>query len=184
LPRRKIQRAFLSWLEENRGRLALDITLGKRTDTAQEFSFVGINPAISGALTTYEIMVLAIRDDHSWDFLFDVEAEPKRAPGGGYVCDLCRPEARQVLADRPALWTDPLFEGLLEWVNESLARAKWLTLYGSPGQASWSRLLPGDDPSQTLRGGGLKLSFDWISGKTSREPRDESPPILLPCGTR
>jgi hypothetical protein len=52
MPRRKIQRAFLSWLEENQGRLALDVTLGKRTDAVQEFTFAGINPAISGALTT------------------------------------------------------------------------------------------------------------------------------------
>lgn len=33
----QIQRAFLSWLEENRGPLVLDITLGNRTDTVQEF---------------------------------------------------------------------------------------------------------------------------------------------------
>jgi hypothetical protein len=129
-------------------------------------------------------MVLAIRDDYSWYILFDVEAEPKRAPGGGYVCDLCRPDVRTVFTDRRALWTDHLFEGLLEWANDNLARAKWLALYGSPGQASWARLLPGDDPSQTLRGGGLTLRFAWISGKTSREPPDESPPILLPCRTR
>jgi hypothetical protein len=64
-------------------------TLGKRTDTFQEFSFAEIDPAISGALTTYEIMVLAIRDDdHSWDIPFDVDAEPKRATGGNYLCDL------------------------------------------------------------------------------------------------
>jgi hypothetical protein len=48
--------------------------------------------------------------------------------------------------------------------NENLAGAKWLALYGSPGRASWARLLPGDDPSQTLRGGGLTLSLAWISG--------------------
>jgi hypothetical protein len=60
--------------EENRGSLALDITLSKRTEHT-----AGIKPAISGVLTTYEIMVLAIRDDHSWDILFDVDAEPKRA---------------------------------------------------------------------------------------------------------
>jgi hypothetical protein len=36
-------------------------------------------------------MVLAIRDNHSWDILLDVETEPKRVPSGGYVCDLCRP---------------------------------------------------------------------------------------------
>jgi hypothetical protein len=52
-----------------------------------------------------------------------------------------------------------LFEGLLEWVNDNLARAKWLALYGSPEQASWARLLPGDDPSPTLRGGGLTLAL-------------------------
>jgi hypothetical protein len=183
MPRRKIQRAFLSWLEDNRGRLALDITLGKRTDTVQEFTFAGINPAISGALTTWEIEVWAIRDDHRWDLLLNLEAEPKRVPGG-FVCDLCTLDARRVFLDRPALWTDHLFEGLLVWVNDNLARAKWLALFGSPEQASWARLLPGDDPAETLGGGGLTLSFAWISGKTPREPRDESPPILLPCRTR
>jgi hypothetical protein len=81
MPRRKIQRAFLSWLEENRGRFTVDIALGKRTDTVQEFSFAGINPAISGALTTYEIEVWAIRDDNRWDILLNLEAEPKRVPG-------------------------------------------------------------------------------------------------------
>jgi hypothetical protein len=180
MPRRKIQRAFLSWLEANRGRLALDITLGKRTDMVQEFSFAGINPAISAALTTYEIEVWAVHDDYSWDILFNVDAEPKRVPDG-YVCDLCRPDARQVFADRPALWTDHLFEGLLVWINDNLARAKWLALYGSPGHTSWARLLPGDDPSETLGDGGLTLSLDWISG--TQESRDESPPILLPCRT-
>jgi hypothetical protein len=59
LPRREIQRAFLSWLEENRGCLVLDITLGKRTDTVQEY-LRRVNPVISGALTTYEIEVWAI----------------------------------------------------------------------------------------------------------------------------
>jgi hypothetical protein len=183
MPRRKIQRAFLSLLEENRDRFALDVTRGKRTDTVQQFSFAGINPAISGALTTYEIEVWAIHDGHCWDILFNVGAEPKRAPGGGYVCHLCRPDSRQVFASRMALWTDHLLEGLLPWVNDNLARAKWLALFGSPEQASWARLLPADDPSETLRGGGLTLSLAWISSKTSRESRDENPPILLPCRT-
>jgi hypothetical protein len=96
---------------------------------------------------------------------------------------MCPADARGTFADRPGLWADHLFDPLLEWVNLNLARAKWLALYGSRKQASWARLLPGDDPSQTLRGGGLTLSLAWISGGTSREPRDESPPILLPCRT-
>jgi hypothetical protein len=183
MPRRKIQRAFLSWLQDNRGRLALDIVLGKRTDTVQEFSFAGINGSISGQLTTWEIEVWVTYREDCWDLLFNVAAVPKRALGGGYVCGLCPADARPVFADRQALWTDHLFEELLTWVNDSLATAKWLALFGSPEQASWARLLPRDDPSQTLCGGGLSLSFAWISGGTSREPRDESPPILLPCRT-
>jgi hypothetical protein len=128
--------------------------------------------------------VWAIHDDHRWDILLNVDAEPKRTPGGGYVCGLCPLDARTVFADRRALWTDHLFEGLLVWVNDNLARAKWLALYGSSGHSSWARLLPGDDPSQTLGGGGLTLSFAWISGKTSKETCDQSRPMLLPCRTR
>jgi hypothetical protein len=68
-------------------------------------------------------------------------------------------------------------------VNDSLARAKWLALYGDPHNATGARLLPGNDASQTLRGGGLTLSFAWITGERSPKERDESPPILLPCRT-
>ncbi len=71
MPRRKIQRAFLSWLEENRGRLELDIRLGKRTDTLQEFSFAGINGVITGALTTFEIDIWVIYRDECWDLLYN-----------------------------------------------------------------------------------------------------------------
>ena len=91
MPRRKIQRAFLSWLAENRSRLALDIVLGKRTDTVQQFTFAGTNRAISGALTTYEVEVWVTYRHDCWDLLFNAAAEPKRVPGGGYVCGLCPP---------------------------------------------------------------------------------------------
>ena len=45
--------------------------LGKRTDTVQEFTFAGINRAISGALTTYEVEVWVTYRDDCWDILFD-----------------------------------------------------------------------------------------------------------------
>ena len=83
-----------------------------------------------------------------------------------------------MFADRPALWTDHLFEGLLEWVNDSLARAKWLALYGSPEWASWARLLPGDDPSQPLRGGD-QLTFLARTGAPRQKSSERR--ILLPC---
>jgi hypothetical protein len=49
------------------------------------------------------------------------------------VCDLCPPESRSVFPNRAVLWIDHLFEPFLEWVDESLAKAKWLALYGSGG---------------------------------------------------
>jgi hypothetical protein len=114
MPRRKIQRAFLSWLEDNRARFALEIRHGTRTDRVQEFSFAGINHAITGALTAYEIEVYAMHENDCWDILLSAFAEPKRARGGGIFCEACPPEARRVFADRPAQWADHLFDPLLE----------------------------------------------------------------------
>jgi hypothetical protein len=115
-----------------------------------------------------------------WDFLLDPDSEPKRVPGG-YVCDLGPPESRSVFPNRPALWTDHLFEPFLEWVNETLAKAKWLALYGSPDYATWARLLPDDMPSQALPGGGFSLNFSaWAEGR-ARPEKTGDPPILLPC---
>lgn len=180
MPRRPIQRAFLNWLEENRPRFAVEIKLGRRTDTVQQFAFAGINSAISGILSTYEISVFVMRPGDCWDFLLDLDAEPKRVPGG-YVCDLCPPESRSVFPNRPALWTDHLFEPFLEWVNESLAKAKWLALHGGPDYATWARLLPDDPPSQALPGGGFSLNFSaWAEGR-ARPEKPEEQPILVLC---
>jgi len=180
MPRRKIQCAFLSWLEANRDRFAVEIELGTRTDRVQEFSFVGINDAIKGALTTYEINVYALHGEDCWDFLLSLEAEPRRILGGGVVCEACLSEARPVFADRPALWADHLFEPFLEWVNDNLAKAKWLELHGGPDFATWARLLPKDNSAEQLQGGGYMLNFSALTDKSRPAPRDR-PPILLPC---
>ena len=180
MPRRMIQRAFLSWLEQNRSRFAIEIELGRRTDTDLEFTFAGINGALIGVLTTWEISVYVIHQGENWDCILDVNAEPKRVPGG-YVCKLCPPESRPVFPNRPALWTDHLFEPFLDWVNESLAKAKWLALYGSPDYGTWGRLLPDDPPSKALPGGGLTLRYSAWAGGGPRFERPDVPPILLPC---
>ena len=88
-----------------------------------------------------------------------------------------------MFADRPALWTDHLFEGLLEWVNESLARAKWLALFGDPEHGDLGAAAAGRRSLANAAWRGPEISFAWITGKRSREPRDEEPPILVPCRT-
>jgi hypothetical protein len=90
------------------------------------------------------------------------------------------PEARRVFADRPALWADHLFEAFLEWVNDNLAKAERLELHGDPGFATWARLLPKDDSTERLQGGGYMLNFSALTDKSRPAARDQ-PPILLPC---
>ena len=124
MPGRMIQRAFLSLLEENRSRFAIKIKLGRRNDGVQQFAFAGINSAVSGVLSTYEISVYVMHQGACWDFLLDVDTELRRVPAAMFATS-----ARRNLAPVfPALWTDHLFEPFLEWVNESLAKAKWLAL--------------------------------------------------------
>jgi len=78
----------------------------------------------------------------------------------------CPPEARRVFVDRPALWGDHLFEPFLEWVNDNLAKAKWLELHGDPGFATWARLLPKDNSAEQLQGGGYMLNFSALTDKS------------------
>jgi hypothetical protein len=180
VPRRKIQRAFLSWLEKNRLRFAIEIKLGRRTDCVLEFSFVGVNSAIEGLLNTREIEVFAMYEDECWDILVEFNAEPKRV-SGGYVCEACPPGSPPLFPDRSSLWADHLFEPFLEWVNNDLANAKWLSLRGNPGYATSARLLA--DESRELRSGGAMLDFGvWVMGRQPAEKPEERR-ILLPCRT-
>jgi hypothetical protein len=100
-----------------------------------------------------------------WDFLLDMDTEPRRVPGG-YVCDLCPSEPRPVFPNRPALWTDHLFEPFLEWVNESLAKAKWLALYGSP---------PIDNPRPSMTSKGYGTAFSNQAIPPARSPFRATP---------
>jgi hypothetical protein len=129
-PRRQIQRAFLAWLAANRERFAVAIVLGRRTDHFLEFSFAGINNAVSGELTSYSLSISADYEDYCWDLIWDADASPKHVPGG-CICKLCEQAQRKLFPDRPALWADHLFEPFLEWTNTELANADWLLLYGT-----------------------------------------------------
>jgi hypothetical protein len=131
-PRRRLHREFLRWLRLNRARFAIGIAPGKRTDKALEFCFVGINPAITGILSTRDVNVNVMFedadfDDGNWDTLIWLFHGAKPVPGG-YICSQCKPEYKRVFPDLVALWTDHLFEELLKWVNEDLAPANWLVL--------------------------------------------------------
>ena len=147
--RPRIQRAFFTWLIQNWHRLAFDLLIEGRTDHFINFSFIGVNRAISAALTTYEINVSVEWNDECWDLLLSLESSPRRGRTG-YFCKCCLDYFREtnpgeeftrIFPSREAVWVNDIFEPFLNWVNDDLANAKWLGLFGTPGSATWAKLM-------------------------------------------
>ncbi len=145
--RPRIQRAFFHWLVQNRHRLALDLLIKKRTDRYADFSFVGINHAISAGLSDHSLSVVIEYEGECLDMLISLDCVIKHGRAG-YFCDLCEDyhsgtypgeEFTKVFPTRAEVWAADLFEPFLEWVNDKLAPARWLGLYGTEG-ATWARL--------------------------------------------
>jgi hypothetical protein len=147
--RPRIQRAFFAWLIRNRKRLSFDLLIEGRTDTVVEFSFVGVNRAIAAVLTRDGITVSAEWEGDCWDFLMDQDSYPEHGPTG-YFCSLCLHYFREthpgeaftrIFPSQEAVWADDIFEPFLEWVNDDLAKATYLVLFGTPDYGTWAKLL-------------------------------------------
>ena len=147
--RRRLHRAFLNWLAVNHDRFAIPLRIIEREDRFIRLGLVGIIPALEVSVTTWEINLVVRWQGDWWDMLISFEALPKRV-AGGYHCNLCVPEAKQLWPSREAIWLDHLFNPLLEWVNTELAVAHRLGLYETEGGGvRWAKLLeaavPEDD---------------------------------------
>jgi hypothetical protein len=79
----------------------------------------------------------------------DHDSYPERGPAG-YFCPLCLDYFRKthpgetftgIFPTREAVWTDDIFEPFLNWVNDDLANASHLGLFGTPDYGSWAKLL-------------------------------------------
>jgi hypothetical protein len=128
--RPSIHHAFVSWLEAFGSRLIIDVHPTGRTG---RLSFEGINPAIGAFLTSRELSVFVEWEGRNWDSLLSLGVMPRRS-AGGYVCECCKPVEPTEFPDLEGLWRDHLFEPLLKWVNDELASAHAICLYGSPSQ--------------------------------------------------
>ena len=145
LPRPAIQRAFLAWHEEAAARLAVPVLLGHRTDRRWTLSFGGgITAALHPWLYGYGIGVDVQWEGMSWDLVLCLEAAPRRTPTG-YVDHMILPEYREPYATEEALWRGQLFEPFLSWVNETLAPARYLGIWGARGEVIFARLLRPED---------------------------------------
>lgn len=142
--RRRIQRAFLTWLHENRARfLTAPPRVVKRTDQSVDLSLPGLNP-VMGISLGRPLVVTVEWQGWFWDLLGDFDVSLHRVPGG-YQNWWGPPESERIYPSREALWIACQFEPFLEWVNTVLFPARWLALYGE-GHSTSAWLVAEPDP--------------------------------------
>ncbi len=138
-PRPRIQRVFVRWFKENRNRFNVQIQLTQITDKGVELHFPQYRDILSVWLSRWDLSVCVDWQGEIWDMLISLDAAPESSPTG-YRCKLCE-NAHSTWPSREGLWRDHLFEPFLAWVNEHLAPATWLKLYGTEGGGiRWARL--------------------------------------------
>ena len=137
------QEAFLDWFREEPNRFKLPVSVGAVTSTRIELRIQGIHPAIYASIERHsEINVYAEWDGVGWDQLLWLFADERPGAGGvGWIDGSVLPEFLVIHPEREALWRENVFEDLLTWINEDLAHATHLALWGSADEATWARLV-------------------------------------------
>ena len=136
-PRPKIQRSFVRWFKENRHRFNVQIQITEISGKRVELRFPQYPDVLSVWLLRWDLNVSVDWQGKNWDMLISLAAVPV-ATASGYRCALCE-NTCTTWPTRDALWQDELFEPFLKWVNERLAPATWLRLYGTKG-GTWAKL--------------------------------------------
>ncbi len=130
--RRTIHRDFIRWYTQHASEFEVPLKFLKRTDTALDMSFEGLNDLVVISLNSnnHEIGVYLQLDGDWLNSLIFFESYPKKVTDG-YICSLCLPEAKKLYTSREAIWLDHLYEPFLNWVNEILIPAQWIIIQGS-----------------------------------------------------
>lgn len=142
LPRPRIQRAFVCWFNENRGRFNTSVRVGRVSARLVELHFPGYPACLSACLSPDELNVYVTWQGECWDLLSSLEASPFHT-AQGWKCRQCvieNADSARLFPSRESLWQDHLFEPFLRWVNEELAPARWLQVSRTQG-ATWAELI-------------------------------------------
>lgn len=135
--------AFLAWLGEASGRLALPFSVDTVMPSCTDLHVPGLHPALEIRLDRgTDINVYVEWRGVCWDILrsLDVYAIPE-PDGSGWRNSLLIPEARHLHLTREACWRQDRFEWLLRWLNDDLATATHLALCGGDdcyGEGDWT----------------------------------------------
>lgn len=155
LPRPRIQRAFVCWFRENRGRFKTSVRVAKVSARLVELQFPGQPDCLSASLSPDGLNVYVTWQGECWDLLCSLEASPFHT-AEGWKCRQCvieNADSARFFPSRESLWQDHLFEPFLRWVNEKLAPARWLRVSRTQG-ATWAELIRDEsapsNPGMTL----------------------------------
>ena len=157
--RRKVHKLFWQWLVCNRHRFLIDLKVEQREDRWIDFSFVGINPALTACFLgrQQEIEIWVTLDGERVDNIFSAYAWPKRV-ADGYIDVSLLEEYRVLRPSREEIWTLGIYEDFLAWVNEDLAPARWIEISGERDRWSSAKLSkseqapPPNDGGETSEG--------------------------------
>lgn len=124
--------AFLAWLGEASGRLALPVSVDTTTPSSTGLRVPGLHPALDITLSREaSINVYVEWHDVCWDILVSLDVYATPEPDGfGWRNALQIPEAQHLHFTREACWRQDGFEWLLRWLNDDLAAATHLALWG------------------------------------------------------
>ena len=127
--------AFQAWLGESSGRLALPVSVHAISESQTELRVPGLHPAIDIVLNgDTDINVFVTWKQVCWDILASMDVYAELVTDGvGWHCTLLIPEARRLHPTQEACWREDGFEWLLTWLNDEVASATHLALYGGEG---------------------------------------------------
>lgn len=137
----RFRAAFLDWLHLASGRLALPVSADVTSPTSTEVRIRGVHPAIGISLEGGSDFSAWVEwEQVSWDswLWLDVYEEPV---SGGWVNTITLEEYQVVHPTLESLWAADVFEPLLAWINDYLAPATHIAMWGSADDATWARLV-------------------------------------------
>lgn len=143
--RRRIQRAFLAWFKESRGRLKLPFRITERDDDIIMLEFARSGLSVLPLLNHHGLSV-ALRWQGGSECLALWNEARTRLTDKGYECKQSAdpeewgPEVYvhkdiRTYPKREDVWRVHLFEVFLDYVNNTLTKFPWIEVYEIPGTA-------------------------------------------------
>ena len=143
--RRRIQRAFLAWFKESRGRLKLPFRITSRDDDIIILEFVRSGLQVLPLLNHHGLSV-SLRWQQGTECSVLWNEARTRLTANGYECkqssdpeewgpDVYVHKDIRAYPTREDVWRVHLFEVFLDYVNNKLTKFPWIEVYEIPGTA-------------------------------------------------